>query len=45
MHRKARIMIGLLKLLAHCPIDAREKFFEEIESMYKTQGVKYKELG
>lgn len=37
----AKSLIGLLKILSHCPSNAREDIFEEIESMYKDKGDKY----
>ena len=40
----AKVLIGLLKLLCHCPSESRSKLFEQIESIYKEKGAKYKKF-
>jgi len=36
-----KILIGLLKILSHCPLNERENLFNEIEKIYKDKGKKY----
>ena len=39
---KTKLLIGLLKILSHCPAEKRKDFFAEIELLYKSSGEKYK---
>jgi len=37
----AKTLIGLLKILSHCPLSEREDMFAEIENIYKGKGKNY----
>jgi len=36
-----KILIGLLKILVHCPGDFKEKLFKEIKELFKEKGKKF----
>ena len=40
--KKALILIGLFKIMAHCSLEKRLEFFKEIEEMYASNGAKFK---
>jgi len=43
-NKSAFILIGLLKILVHCPAEIHRDFFAEIESIYHPRGENYKKF-
>jgi len=39
---EAKVLLGLLKILAHCPPEIKNEFFDQIEDAYKKYGQQYK---
>jgi len=38
LNKKTKLLLGLLKLLVHCPSDQKQKIFDEIDSFFTNSG-------